>query len=142
MFQNCVEVHIHIILAFRKAIILAPILEKELYAYLKKIALEKQSPIHRINGTEDHIHILLKLHANLSPDILVNMLKNAATTWLSLQGYPDFAWEDGYGTFSCSLNHIQPLSEYISNQKEHHRYLTFAHEVRTLTKAWGTRWSF
>lgn len=140
MLQSCVEVYVHLVLVFRETTHIAPNVEKGLYTFLQALANERRSPIKKINGTQDHLHVLVKMHAVLPLDDLVKMLKNSAATWLTVHGYADFGWQEGYGAFSCSLNHLQPLSDYISNQKEHHRVLTFAHEMGTLTKAWGVKW--
>ena len=142
MLFGCVEVYVHLVLVFRKKTVIAPSVERGLYAFLQAYSRERLCPIKRINGTDDHVHVLIKLPARLALDDLVKLLKNSTIAWLNVHDHPDFGWQEGYGAFSCSLCHLQPLSDYISNQKEHHRSLTFAHEMSTLTKAWGIKWVF
>jgi REP element-mobilizing transposase RayT len=42
----------------------------------------------------------------------------------------DFAWQAGYGEFSVSPMHIEPVREYIRNQAEHHKREDFQAEYR------------
>jgi hypothetical protein len=41
-------------------------------------------------------------------------------------------WEDGYGSFTCSYYDINRLIEYIKNQKDHHKKMTFEEEYRII----------
>ena len=43
--------------------------------------------------------------------------------------YENFFWQDGYGAFSVSPNNIFAVSNYIKNQREHHREMDFKTEV-------------
>ena len=43
-----------------------------------------------------------------------------------------FAWQSGYGVFSVSPSHMEALLEYIENQEEHHRSVTFQEEYRRM----------
>ena len=49
----------------------------------------------------------------------------------------DFYWQDGYGAFSVSPSHVDPLCQYISTQEEHHRRETFQDEFRRLCLKYG-----
>ena len=47
----------------------------------------------------------------------------------------NFAWQSGYAAFSVSESVAAAVVEYIKNQEEHHRRVTFQDEYRTfLTK--------
>ena len=46
---------------------------------------------------------------------------------------PNFTnWQDGYGAFTCSYSNKDNLIEYIKNQEEHHKSLSFEDEYRAL----------
>ena len=49
----------------------------------------------------------------------------------------DFHWQGGYGIFSISPSHRLALEQYISNQAEHHRSVTFQEEYRLLLEKYG-----
>ena len=44
----------------------------------------------------------------------------------------DFKWQSGYGAFSISPSHVESVTEYIRNQEEHHRKVSFQDEFRRL----------
>jgi len=45
-----------------------------------------------------------------------------------------FHWQDGYGLFSVSPSHVEPLRQYILHQEEHHQTETFQEEFLRLLK--------
>jgi hypothetical protein len=46
----------------------------------------------------------------------------------------DFHWQDGYGLFSVSPSHLEPVRKYILNQEEHHKEETFQEEYLQILK--------
>ena len=46
----------------------------------------------------------------------------------------EFAWQNGYGWFSCTGVSIDGLKNYILNQEKHHQQETFTHEMEQLLK--------
>jgi hypothetical protein len=48
-----------------------------------------------------------------------------------------FAWQEGYAAFSVSASNLAQVTEYIRNQPEHHRHMTFEQEFLALLKKHG-----
>ena len=141
MPHSAVENYMHIIFATKnRESSISTTLDLNLHSYLAGIAKQRQVPFLKINGTEDHLHILLKLHPNVALSTLLREMKSYSTAWIKKQGFPHFAWQEGYGGFSCSHSHLELLKRYIELQKEHHKKTTFAEEVTLLNRQWGTRW--
>jgi REP element-mobilizing transposase RayT len=141
MSHSCVENYLHIIFATKNRDSLIPLeIELRLHSYFAGIAKKKNVPILKINGTDDHIHMLIKLHPLVALGILMRDLKSYSTSWLKKEGSSQFSWQEGYGAFSCSESHLKPLANYIENQKEHHRNNSFKSEVANLNRIWGTSW--
>ncbi len=46
--------------------------------------------------------------------------------------YANFYWQGGYGAFAVSESQCEEVMQYIANQREHHRHVTFQEELRTL----------
>jgi hypothetical protein len=46
----------------------------------------------------------------------------------------DFYWQAGYGAFSASPSHVEPLKGYIRSQEEHHRRESYQDELRRLLR--------
>lgn len=62
----------------------------------------------------------------------MEQIKTASSSWIKTvdKWYYDFSWQSGYGEFSVSPIHIDPVREYIRGQEEHHRVEDFQTEFR------------
>jgi len=112
---------------------------EELFRYIWGIIENKQGHLYRINGVEDHLHILCDLHPTIALADLVKTIKGASWHWIREQGiFPEFVqWQEGYGAFTHSLAEKERIMEYIKNQIEHHRHVTFQEELRNLLTEMG-----
>jgi hypothetical protein len=72
------------------------------------------------------------MHPSIAPADFVRDIKVSSCLWMKKSKMlPAFiGWEDGYGSFTCSYHEINKLIEYIKNQKEHHKKMTFEEEFR------------
>ena len=75
-----------------------------------------------INGTENHIHVLLKAHSKITIATIVQGIKGASSRWLNEIGnfVKPFNWQRGYGLFTVSPKDVELITNYIKKQKEHH----------------------
>src|SRR6185436_652196 len=99
-----------------------PDVEPELYAYLATACKTADSPALLINGTADHIHLLVKLGRKTSIANLIEDIKSSSSRWIKTKGprYKGFYWQAGYGAFSIGQSQVATVKRYIANQKEHH----------------------
>jgi putative transposase len=83
---------------------------------------------------EDHVHILCNLSRSLSIASLVSQLKSSSSERIKSESkdVAAFYWQAGYGVFSVSQSNIERVVEYIANQEEHHRKVSFQDELRLL----------
>jgi hypothetical protein len=51
--------------------------------------------------------------------------------------YEGFFWQRGYGAFSVSQSKLEEAREYVANQEEHHRHMSFQDEFRLLCRKHG-----
>ena len=93
-----------------------------------------------INGTDNHVHILLKLHPTIALSVLLKELKSYSSGWMKSIGHTNFGWQDGYGAFSYSISQIEPVLNYIKNQKNHHKVHSFDDELKSLAQQWNVSW--
>jgi putative transposase len=131
MAQSLADIILHIVFSTksRQPMIQAEI-ESELYPYLNTICQNLNSPMIRINGVSDHVHILLSLGRTISVSKLIEELKSQSSRWIKTKGpqYRDFAWQNGYGGFSVSRTNVEGVIKYVTNQKEHHKKIGFKEE--------------
>ncbi|MCB0695107.1 MAG: transposase, partial [Saprospiraceae bacterium] len=54
------------------------------------------------------------------------------------QLFPDFTnWQDGYGAFTYSIREKESLIEYIKQQENHHKKISFKEELMSLLNEHG-----
>jgi putative transposase len=111
----------------------------QLYAYITGIIRNKNSHLYRINGVENHVHILSDLHPSFALADFMRDIKASSSKWMKDCGiFPDFnGWAAGYGAFTASYLSLDQLIEYIKNQNEHHKKVSFEDEYRGLLKEAG-----
>ena len=129
-------------LVFRTKASLPPIKQdhvNELYAYITGIAKHKNSHLYRINGVENHLHILTDMHPSIAPADFIREVKVSSSLWMKSNGlFPAFkGWAVGYGSFTCSYMDMDRLIDYVKNQQKHHKKVTFEEEYRILLMEYG-----
>jgi REP element-mobilizing transposase RayT len=69
----------------------------KLYKYIWGIIKNNKSVVYKINGIENHIHIVIYLHPSVSLSFLVKDIKVASSLWIKQhQHFPDFiGWGRG-----------------------------------------------
>lgn len=125
------KVYIHIVFRVKGQRNLLP--EKhhdELYKYITGTISNKKQKLMAINGTEDHIHILVSIAADTRISDLVRDIKANSSRfinqklWLSHK----FNWQEGFGVFSYNQSMVSIICNYIQRQKVHHRKRGFDDE--------------
>jgi REP element-mobilizing transposase RayT len=113
----------------------------ELYAYISGIIKNKNGHLYRINGVEDHLHILTDLHPSIALADFMREIKVSSSMWMKNCGHfrSFIGWAEGYGSFTCSYMDMGRLVDYIRNQQEHHRKKTFEQEYRSLLMESGVK---
>lgn len=105
-------------------------LRQKLHSYMAGIINHEFGITRLINGTNDHVHILADIKPRFAPADVMRELKANSSRWVHLN-FPevsDFAWQTGYGVFSVSHSAISDVRDYIANQEEHHRRVSFQEE--------------
>ena len=87
-----------------------------------------------INGTQDHIHVLLHLHPSVALADLMRVVKSKSSVWMKASGlFPLFeGWEKEYGAFSISASHREAVYAYILDQQNHHAINSLENEYHRL----------
>ena len=85
-----------------------------------------------INSELEHVHALFLLGRTMSFSEVVGMLKTSSNDWLRARDarFAQFYWQGGYGAFSVSQSGVDELRQYIRNQREHHKQVSFQDEFR------------
>jgi putative transposase len=107
---------------------------EELFKYIYGILDNKKCHVYRINGVEDHLHIVTHIHPSIALADLVKDIKMASTEMIKeTKLFPQFTgWQEGYGAFTYSIDRKEILIQYVINQEEHHRKKSFEEEYREI----------
>ena len=135
MPQSFSSILVHLVFSTknREPWIRAPI-ESQLHAYGTTVLKNAGCPALALNGTADHLHSLFRLSRTKSVAEVVEELKTSTSKWIKTKGpnFQGFHWQSGYGAFSVSQSNVTSVIDYIRNQSEHHRGISFQDELRAL----------
>ena len=141
MSQSLTQIYLHLIFSTKKRVphLRDKQLRSSLHAYMAGICNHLESPALIVGGVEDHVHVLSRFSKKLALADLVKELKRDSSKWLKTESplMVDFYWQAGYGAFSISPLHVEPLRHYIANQETHHRTESFQDELRRICHKYG-----
>ena len=112
---------------------------KSLYRIMHGIIKNKGSHLYRINSMSDHVHLLFTLPVTISIADFMRALKASSSKAIkSIAGFEKFkAWGEGYAGLSYSLRDKDKIINYIINQQEHHKKITFREEYTLFIQEMG-----
>ena len=143
MAQTLVSLLVHVIFSTKhRADLIRPEIEPELFAYIGGILKNHESRLLAINGTANHLHLLISQSKNVALSALVAEIKRDSSKWIKTKGaaYNNFGWQDGYGAFSIGESNVPALKRYIARQKENHLRQPFEAEFRAFLKKYGVKY--
>lgn len=107
---------------------------EKLYSYITNIVKKQKSEMIRINGMEDHVHLLINLHSTVALADIVKHVKQSSSIFLREKCFNLFpmyeGWESEYYASSVSPAHVEKIKEYIINQENHHIGKEFKDEIK------------
>ena len=142
MSQSQVKNNVHIVFSTlnRHPFIENPIAD-HLYTYIGGMCNELESPVLRVGGHKNHVHILCRLSKKISLSHFVEKIKSNSFRWMKHQAesLKKFSWQQGYAAFSVGVSDLESMIAYIANQEKHHQSqnIGFKEELRTLLSVHG-----
>ena len=79
---------------------------------------------------------MFSLSKNYALKKIIEEVKKGSSKWMKLEGPRSerFFWQAGYEAFSVSQSNVGAVKQYIKNQPEHHRTMSYQDELRALFK--------
>ena len=119
MSQSLTDVWIHLVWATKyRAPVLNETKRKLIFKKISQIAKDKGYNLKIVNGTEEHIHCLIRMKSSQNISRIMNDLKGISSRWINenniLSKY--FDWQNGYAAFSVSPRSVKRVISYIKNQ--------------------------
>jgi len=118
---------------------LSETMRPDVHAYMGGILRELRAVPIAIGGTSNHVHLLMRLPADLALADCLRVVKANSSRWIK-ERWPKsspFAWQGGYGAFTVSESNCRAVIRYIQDQEEHHRRISFQEEFLALLKKHG-----
>lgn len=141
MSQSIAQIYLHIIFSTknRERWLTEGDTRKRAHAYLAGTFTNLDCPTIEVGGVEDHVHVLCRLGKTISVADLIREVKRESSKWIKEQSprLAGFYWQSGYGDFSISPADVERVREYILNQEEHHKTVTFQDEFRRICRKYG-----
>ena len=106
----------------REPIITASI-EHLLFQYIAKKAIGLGGIVHALNGTSDHVHLIVSIPVSIPISKFIGQVKGVSSTKINKSGLGDgyFSWQSEYSVFSMSEKELSFYIRYAENQKHHHK---------------------
>ena len=109
-----------------------------LWAYIAGVCKNHEIHVEAIGGTNDHIHLLIRVPAAMSVAKAIRTIKSNSSKWMNDQGRR-FEWQEGYAAFSVSASLVARVARYIHTQEAHHKRMTFDAEFVAILKKHGVK---
>jgi REP element-mobilizing transposase RayT len=118
-------------------------IQQILLNHIKEKSIDNEIFIDTHNCVEDHYHVLFSLGLQQTIAKVHQLIKGESSNWMNKQKLikQKFEWQDDYFAASVSELNLHKVRNYIRNQKEHHRKITFAEEYEGFIKAHGLKWN-
>jgi len=107
-----------------------------LFGYIAGVLKRKSCHSYIVGGAVNHIHIITHIHPVICPAYLIKDIKEASHALILreralFQNFP--GWQVGYSGFTYHISCKESLINYVKNQAEHHKTISFKllneHEV-------------
>jgi len=103
--------------------VLVETIENRVHHYLEhKVRETKGVCFHAVNGTENHIHLVVSVPPSLLISDWVGRLKGGSSFYINheIANRKLIDWQEGYGVVSFGTKSLEWVVRYVKNQKEHH----------------------
>ncbi len=136
------QIYIHFIFGTKNGQkLIKPDIEKRLWSYIGAIGKRMGVRPEAIGGDQDHLHLLLSIPPNLSVSFIMQKLKGSSSKWMNDTFYTRkriFRWQAGYSAFSVGNSQKQRVIEFIRNQKQRHKTISFQEELQMFKDRYKT----
>ena len=108
-----------------------------LFGYISGVLKKKSCHSYIVGGASNHIHIVTHLHPTVCPAYLIKDLKEASYALIMrerciFKNFP--GWQVGYSGFTYHISSKNSMINYVLNQAEHHKTISYKDELINLLK--------
>jgi putative transposase len=103
-----------------------------LFGYIAGILKKKSCHFYIVGGAINHIHIITHIHPVIAPAYLIKDIKEASHALILRERSLFFnfpGWQVGYSGFTYHISSKNSLINYVKNQAEHHKTISYKDEL-------------
>ena len=118
------ELYYHLVWAtWRRDPIIRPETQDDLYAYIAHKCGAQGYGLCAVNGTDDHIHVVLQIGPTEAVADAVARLKGSSSHFCNqaLDLESPFRWQAGYAALTFGKRDLADVVSYVQNQKRRHQ---------------------
>ena len=123
MRRNKLALYVHLVWAtWNRLPLITPNIERMVYRVTGQEVVKYGCEVVAINGTDDHVHLLVTLPTTIDIATLVKQAKGVSSHAINdtMQLSTPFKWQGSYGAYTVSRWDVDRVVAYIKRQKEHH----------------------
>jgi putative transposase len=104
--------------------------------YITGIVNHNDSKMYAIYANPEHVHFIVSRSPKLSEEWLATMIANSSEKFINQENLCQikFAWQQSACAYSVSKKEVDKVCQYILNQKEHHRKISYQEECDLFLK--------
>ena len=140
MAQSLCKIYLHVVFHIKTT---SPQINEEhlerVHSYIGQLVNTTGCQTIRVGGTSDHVHVVCLLSRSETVSHLIEEMKRNSCRWIKTLSprYEQFAWQGGYAAFSVSQSVMDKTVEYVNNQQEHHKRVSFHDEYIQFLKLYN-----
>jgi len=103
-----------------------------LFGYIVGMLKKRNCHPYQVGGYGNHVHIVTHLSPTVNLADLVREIKKATHEMMvrDKKSFPHFpGWQVGYGAFTYHISMKSVLINYVLNQEQHHKKVTYLEEL-------------
>ena len=123
MRRNKLCLFLHLVWAtWDRLPMISPDIERYLYREIESEAIKMRCIVLALNGTANHVHVLLIIPTTVTIADLAKQIKGASSHFVNEVLNPEmpFKWQGSYGAFTVSRWDVDKIVAYVKNQNQHH----------------------
>jgi REP element-mobilizing transposase RayT len=104
--------------------------------YITGIVKHHRSKLYAIYANPEHMHFLVSRSPDIHENELATIIANSSEKFINEQKMcvGKFEWQQTASAFSVSKSDVNKVCQYILNQPEHHKKVTFEEEYQKFMK--------
>ena len=138
--MSFIKVYVHYVWSTKNRVeFLTDDIRMNVFYHIKENAKKKNIHADFINGYTDHVHCLVSLNDDLSIGKIAQLLKGESSFWINQNKLTKskFGWQDEYFAIGVCDDKIQIVRDYIANQENHHKKISFSEEYDKFIERYG-----